>query len=58
MIVDVDGVTSDPVTIPVAASAFGLSTADSSGFGQGAILNHGNSVDSPTPPRAGPSSLC
>lgn len=34
VIVDVDGVTSTPVTVPVASSAFGLSTTDASGLGK------------------------
>ncbi|HTR35753.1 MAG TPA: hypothetical protein VMH80_07630 [Bryobacteraceae bacterium] len=48
--VDVDGVLSDPVTVPVAPSAFGLSTADASGSGQGAILNQDNSYNSHSHP--------
>jgi len=44
--VDVDGVTSDPVTVPVAPSAFGLATHDGSGSGQGAILNQDGSLNS------------
>jgi uncharacterized protein (TIGR03437 family) len=52
VIVDVDGVTSTPVTVPVALSAFGLSTADSSGSGQGAIFNQDGSYNSPSNPAA------
>ncbi len=52
VIVDVDGVTSAPVTVPVAASAFGLSTANSSGSGQGAIFNQDGSYNSPSNPAA------
>jgi uncharacterized protein (TIGR03437 family) len=50
--VDVDGITSTPVTIPVAASVFGLSTADASGSGQGAILNQDGSYNSHSNPAA------
>jgi trimeric autotransporter adhesin len=50
--VDVDGVTSAAVTVPVAPSAFGLSTADSSGTGQGAILNQDGTYNSHSNPAA------
>lgn len=52
MIVDVDSVTSQPVTVPVAPAAFGLSTADGSGTGQGAILNQDGSYNSASNPAA------
>ncbi len=52
VIVDVDGVTSTPVTVPVAASAFGLSTADASGSGQGAIFNQDGSLNTHSNPAA------
>jgi uncharacterized protein (TIGR03437 family) len=52
VIVDVDGVTSAPITVPVAASAFGLSTTDASGSGQGAIFNQDGSLNSHTNPAA------
>lgn len=52
VIVDVDGVTSDPVTVPVAPSAFGLATHDGSGSGQGAILNQDGSLNSHANPAA------
>jgi uncharacterized protein (TIGR03437 family) len=52
VIVDVDSVTSAPVTVPVAPSAFGLSTADASGSGQGAILNQDGSYNSDANPAA------
>lgn len=50
--VDVDTVLSQPVTVPVASSAFGLSTADGSGSGQGAILNQDGSYNSASNPAA------
>ncbi len=50
--VDVDGVTSAAVTVPVAPSAFGLSTADSSGTGQGAIFNQDGTYNSHSSPAA------
>jgi uncharacterized protein (TIGR03437 family) len=43
--VDVDGIRSAPITVPIAASAIGLSSADSSGTGQGAILNQDSSYN-------------
>ncbi len=52
VIVDVDGVTSTPVTVPVASSAFGLSTVDASGSGQGAIFNQDGSYNSHANPAA------
>jgi len=52
VIVDVDGVTSTPITVPVAPSAFGLSTVDSSGTGQGAILNQDGTYNSHSNPAA------
>lgn len=48
--VDVDSVMSAPITVPVAASAFGLSTADSSGSGQGAIFNQDGTYNSHSNP--------
>jgi uncharacterized protein (TIGR03437 family) len=50
--VDVDGVTSTPVTIPIAPSAFGISTANASGSGQGAIFNQDGSLNSSSNPAA------
>ena len=52
LVVDVDGVRSRPVTVPVAPSAFGLSTADASGTGQGAIFNQDGTYNSRTNPAA------
>ena len=52
VIMDVEGVTSDPVTVPVALSAFGLATHDASGSGQGAILNQDGSLNSHANPAA------
>jgi uncharacterized protein (TIGR03437 family) len=52
VIVDVDGVASTPITVPVAASAFGLSTAGSSGSGQGAIFNQDGTYNSHSNPAA------
>ncbi len=50
--VEVDGVLSAPVTLSVAASAFGVFTANGSGTGQGAILNQDGSYNSATNPAA------
>ncbi|HTR35533.1 MAG TPA: hypothetical protein VMH80_06510 [Bryobacteraceae bacterium] len=50
--VDVDGVLSDPISMPVAPSAFGLSTHDGSGSGQGAIFNQDFSLNSDSNPAA------
>jgi hypothetical protein len=55
--VDVDGVTSAWATVPVAASAFGLYTADGSGSGQGAILNQDGTSNSRSNPAARGSDL-
>ena len=52
MIVDVDGVLSDPVTVPVEPSAFGISTHDASGSRQGAIFNQDGSLNSKANPAA------
>ena len=52
VIVDIDGVLSEPVTVPVAASAFGISTHDASGSGQGAIFNQDGSLNSKANPAA------
>jgi len=52
IVIDVDGVTSAPVTVPVAPSAFGLATHDGSGSGQGAILNQDGSLNSHANPAA------
>jgi uncharacterized protein (TIGR03437 family) len=46
MQVEADGVFSATVTVNVAASAFGLFTANGSGLGQGAILNQDGSYNS------------
>jgi uncharacterized protein (TIGR03437 family) len=50
--VDVGGVTSTPVTVPIAPSAFGISTANASGSGQGAIFNQDGSLNSDANPAA------
>ena len=50
MQVEVDGILSTPLTLNVAKSAFGLFTADSSGSGQGAILNQDNSYNGSSHP--------
>ena len=47
-----DNQTSTTETFPVAASAPGIFTMNSSGSGQGAILNQDYSVNSPTQPAA------
>jgi uncharacterized protein (TIGR03437 family) len=52
IVIDVDGVTSTPVAVPIAPSAFGISTADASGSGQGAILNQDGSLNSQSNPAA------
>ncbi len=51
IVVQVDDVVSAAVTVPLATSAPGLFTADSSGSGQGAILNEDGSVNSERPSR-------
>jgi uncharacterized protein (TIGR03437 family) len=48
--VSADYVGSSSITLPVAQSAFGLSTADASGSGQGAILNQDGSYNSDSNP--------
>ncbi len=48
----VDGANSAAVTVPVASSAFGISTIDASGSGPAAILNQDGSVNSTTNPAA------
>jgi uncharacterized protein (TIGR03437 family) len=48
--VSADYVGSSSITMPVAQSAFGLSTADASGSGQGAILNQDGSYNSDSNP--------
>ena len=48
--VEVDGVLSAPVVFNVADAAFGLFTANSSGSGQGAILNPDGSYNSSSHP--------
>jgi uncharacterized protein (TIGR03437 family) len=50
--VEVDDSISAPVSVPVVASAPGLWTADSSGSGQGAILNQDGSINSSAHPAA------
>ena len=52
VVVDVDHTKSAAVTVPLAPSAFGLSTADASGSGQGAILNQDGSYNSANNPAA------
>ncbi len=54
--VEYQGRKSDPVTVPVAAAAPGVFTANSSGKGQGAILNEDGSFNSPQRP-ASPGSV-
>jgi uncharacterized protein (TIGR03437 family) len=46
VVVEVDSVLSSPVLLPVATAAPGISTADSSGSGQGAMLNQDGSFNS------------
>jgi uncharacterized protein (TIGR03437 family) len=48
--VEYRGVRSDPVTVPVLASRPGIFSADSTGQGQGAILNEDGTVNSPSNP--------
>jgi len=50
MRVESNGVVSGPVSIPVTAAVPGLFSADSSGSGQGAILNQDGSVNSASNP--------
>jgi uncharacterized protein (TIGR03437 family) len=50
--VQTDTAVSAPVTVPVAAAAPGLATADQSGSGQGAILNQDSSLNSTANPAA------
>jgi uncharacterized protein (TIGR03437 family) len=50
--VEYRGVRSDPLTIPVAAARPGVFTTDSSGYGQGAILNQDGSLNSAANPAA------
>jgi len=50
MRVESNGVVSGPISIPVTAAVPGLFSADSSGSGQGAILNQDGSVNSATNP--------
>jgi uncharacterized protein (TIGR03437 family) len=50
--VDIDGVVSGAVSVPVAASAFGISTHDASGSGQGAIFNQDGTLNSHANPAA------
>jgi uncharacterized protein (TIGR03437 family) len=50
--VEYRGVRSDPLTIPVAAARPGVFTIDSSGYGQGAILNQDGSLNSAANPAA------
>ena len=50
--VTVDDVSSAAITMPVAATLFGLSTDDASGTGQGAILNQDGSYNSDRNPAA------
>ena len=48
--VEYRGVRSDPVTVPVLASRPGIFSLDSTGQGQGAILNEDGTVNSPSNP--------
>jgi uncharacterized protein (TIGR03437 family) len=52
MMVNYQGRSSPPVAVPVAVAAPALFSADSSGKGNGAILNQDNSVNSPSNPAA------
>jgi uncharacterized protein (TIGR03437 family) len=52
IVVDVDTVRSDAITVPVAASIFGISTHDGSGQGQGAIFNQDGTLNSHAVPAA------
>jgi uncharacterized protein (TIGR03437 family) len=52
MVVTYQGLSSAPVTLPVAASAPGLFSANASGKGNGAIGNFDGSVNSPANPAA------
>jgi uncharacterized protein (TIGR03437 family) len=52
MVVVYQGQTSAPTTVPVAAAAPALFSANSSGKGNGAILNQDSSVNSPANPAA------
>ncbi len=52
VIVQVDTAVSEPVSVPVSATAFGLAAADSSGSGPGAILNQDTSINSAGNPAA------
>jgi len=50
--VEYQGVRSDPLAVPVAATGPGLFTANSSGTGQGSILNQDGSINSAANPAA------
>jgi uncharacterized protein (TIGR03437 family) len=50
MIVEYRGVRSEPIDLRVVETAPGLFTSDSSGSGQGALLNQDNSVNGPSNP--------
>jgi uncharacterized protein (TIGR03437 family) len=52
VVVEVDAALSQPVTVAVSATAPGIFTADSSGSGQGAILNQDGSLNSAANPAA------
>jgi uncharacterized protein (TIGR03437 family) len=52
IVVDIDGVRSVPVTVPVTNSAFGIYSNDASGSGQGAIYNQDGSRNSSSNPAA------
>ena len=52
VVIQYNGASSAPVTIPVAAAVPGLFTLDNSGKGQGSILNEDNSVNGPGNPAA------
>jgi len=55
--VEYQGVRSDPLTVPVAATAPGLFTANASGAGQGAILNQDNVTHNSSAAPAAPGSI-
>ena len=50
--VEYQGARSDPLTVPVTATAPGLFTADTSGTGQGSILNADQTINSASNPAA------
>ena len=55
--VEYNGTRSAPITVPVVAAIPAIFTADSSGKGQGAILNQDNSINSTSKPAAAGSAI-